>query len=262
MKKIITEIILTFWTHGVWHILVTWWIVDYGFEEKNLQIPNLFCCYFLFFEVHWQGRVGSQRVSGLACCPKVVWMVVHFISFFCLQQLELNQAWIFALFLSIKTWFDKAWLLPIATSRHLWCRATLPPPATTKGFIRPLWPLFQSLSSNESGQLMEDYLLDCKVTCLCSYLRFPPLHYISGLVSHLSSVIIRTISATPHTHVQQLPRRTAAKTFEWKTRNSKKERKVWTTGWRSTLHRGCWGCHIQLHQQGDHRCALLQRGYE
>lgn len=78
----------------------------------------------------------------------------------------------------------------------------LPPPTTTKGFIRPLWPLFQSLSSNESGQLMEDYLLDCKVTCLCSYLRFPPLHYISGLASHLSSVIIRTISATPpHTRI-------------------------------------------------------------
>lgn len=81
------------------------------------------------------------------------------------------------------------------------------------------WPLFQSLSSGQSGQLMGDYLLDCEVTCLCSYLRFLPLHYISGFSLHLSSVIIKAISARP-THVKRLTRRpTRLKTTEWTKRS-------------------------------------------
>lgn len=47
-------------------------MMDCWFKEKYLRSLRF---WVFFFIVHWKGRAGSQRVSGLACCPRVVWMV-------------------------------------------------------------------------------------------------------------------------------------------------------------------------------------------
>lgn len=113
-------------THSSCMMNCRFWI----WRKKKSSNPKFVLIVWIFsFKGHWQGRVGSQRVSRLACCPKVVWMVdnpkrmlllkimfmppltatphpqnqnrispsVPFISFFCLQRLELNQAWILAI---------------------------------------------------------------------------------------------------------------------------------------------------------------------
>lgn len=168
---------------------------------------------------------------------------------FSLLRVELNQAWILPFFLS--TWVDEAWLFTAPNSRHFSYSATLHP-SSMKGSIISLQSLFQSVSSNELGRLMVDYLLDYDLTCLLVSRKVPPLHYTRGLASRLSSVIIKSVSLQ---HMKRLPKWPAAKTFEWfEWKNREKGRSGETPRSCSMSHSVC---NIQLHQEGSQMLECL-----
>lgn len=81
----------------------------------------------------------------------------------------------------------------------------------------------------------------------CSYPRFPPLHYIGGLVFCLSYVIIKNISPK---HMKRLPKWHTAKTFEWfEWKNRVKERSR-----KSPRSSSMSQCVIFSYTRKDHRC--------
>lgn len=65
----------------------------------------------------------------------------------------------------LSTWVDEAWLFTAPISSHFPYSAALNP-FSMKGFFMPLQSWFQSVLSNESQWLLEDYLLDYDLTCL------------------------------------------------------------------------------------------------
>lgn len=131
-----------------------------------------------------------------------------FKNIFSLIRGELNQAWILAFSFQLELMKHDSLLPPPLATSH-----------TVQHSILPVWrdlSYHHSLCFNQCHPLSQDsqWMTIHLITTLpaFTYLRFPPLQYLAGLASRLSSVIIKDISP-PHT--KRLPKWPAAKTFQW-----------------------------------------------
>lgn len=157
----------------------------------------LFFMFLLFFKVHWQDSEEVSQCSEEACCPEVVWILGESKSQIgCQSKITLLPALPSSFISSTPSLSLPSFSAPVKLRRKTASPSSLDPFALLKhedaffyelklyfrkrssSHLLPLvvpckapsdspWPLFQSLSCGQSGQLMGDYLLDCEVTCLC-----------------------------------------------------------------------------------------------